>query len=230
MHDRCTYLNARSAHQHEFNNILPGRNPSNTGDRNAYSPVTSTLSYHAKRNRLHSWTTVTSMRTLTSNVRNRIPAMNIYTSKTIDRIDHTNRVRSTLNRMAGNDGDIRNIRRQLHNHRGRSYFFYPGGLCLHQIRLLPRSSAHSTLSHSVRTAKVKLQTVYTHILYPLNNLMPFMLRWFYHQGGYNRMIRKSFLRFINFLQINFKRTVGDQFNIVKARNPLPIEIYCRKPR
>ncbi|MNW02967.1 hypothetical protein D3C71_1988300 [compost metagenome] len=77
----------------------------------------------------------------------------------------------------------------------------------------------------MRTAEVELQAVYTDRFHPFNDFVPLLLLGFHHQGGDNRMIRESFLRFIDFLQVHLKRTVCDQLNVVKARYTLSIEMY-----
>ncbi|MNL37228.1 hypothetical protein D3C87_1593650 [compost metagenome] len=43
------------------------------------------------------------------------------------------------------------------------------------------------------------------------------------------MVRKSFFRFIDFLEVDLQRAVGDQLDIIEAGYALPVEMHSRKP-
>ncbi|MNI58445.1 hypothetical protein D3C73_1135570 [compost metagenome] len=130
--------------------------------------------------------------------------------------------------MPGHDRNVGNIRGELHDNRRGRHFLHPGRLRLHEIGLLAGGRAHPAFSHSVRAAEVELQPVHADVFDALDDLMPFFPLRFYHQGGDHRMIRKSFLRFIDFLQVHFQRTVGNQLDIIEAGHPLAVKIHCRK--
>ncbi|MNW54952.1 hypothetical protein D3C74_325830 [compost metagenome] len=229
MHDRRTDLNAGGSHQHEFNNILPGGNAPDPGNRNTDPTVPGTFCHHAQGNRLHCRAAIAAVRALAADIRNRVPTVDIHACQTVNRIDQADRVRAAFNRMPGDDCNIGNIRGQLYDDRCGRHFLHPGRLRLHQIRLLAGGCAHPALGHAVRTAEVELQPVYTDRFHPLDDLMPLFLLRFYHQGGDNRMIRKSLLRLIDFLQVHFKRTVRNELNVVKASYTLSVKVHCCKP-
>ncbi|MNE61474.1 hypothetical protein D3C80_1566920 [compost metagenome] len=76
------------------------------------------------------------MCTLSANMRNGVPAVNIHSRQTVNGIDQADCICAAFGRMAGNDGNIGNIRCELHNYRRGRHFLDPGRLCLYEIRLL----------------------------------------------------------------------------------------------
>ena len=117
------------------------------------------LRNHIQRDRFDRRSAVTAVRRLSVDVRIRNHRVDIDAHHRIYRVYQRNRVRAAFLRRASRRNDVRDVRRELYDHRQIRNFLDPFGDHAGVFGNLSHRRAHSALAHSVRAAEIQLKTV-----------------------------------------------------------------------
>ncbi len=148
----------------------------------------------------------------------------------VDRVDQRNCVGSALLRGLARRQDVRDVRRELDDDRDLSDLLDPLGDHTGIFRHLAHRCAHAAFAHTVRAAEIEFETVAACVLRSLDDLVPGLSFGFDHQAGDHRIIGISLLAVGHLPEIDLKRPVGDQLDIVEPDHPQRPLIESRKPR
>ena len=144
-------------------------------------------------------------------------AVQINRNNRIDRVDQRYRIGAVFFRATRWLANIGDVRRQLGDHRHTAILLAPFHDHPDIFRHLTDSRTHAAFAHAVRTAKVQLDAVGTGFFHQGQDCFPrFFFAW-HHDRSDQCAVGPAHFHFFHFAQVHFKRTVGDQLDIVKTK-------------
>ena len=135
------------------------------------------------------------------------------------RVDQAHRIRPAALGRLGRLADIGDVRGQLHDAGQARILLHPARHHLDIFRHLPHGRTHPPLAHPVRAAEVQLDPVAFGLLDALQDRFPRLLHAGHHQRHDQRPVGIVALDRLDLAQVHLKRAVGDQLDIVDAKNP-----------
>ena len=119
----------------------------------------------------------------------------------------------------------RDIRSELHDHRGPRHFLDPLGNHAGVIGHLADGGTHAAFAHAVGAAEIQLEAVGARVFGALDDVVPDLAFGIHHQGRDHGVMRVAFLDFGDLAKIGIDGAVADQFDVVEAHHALAVPIH-----
>ncbi len=225
-HGCRAHLRGARRHGDEFRRIAPGGDAADRRDGKARRfLVAGDFRNHGEGDGLHRRAAIAAVAALAVNGRFRREAVEIDRGDGIDGVDERDRVRSTLERGASRAADVRDVGRELDDHRHARVLLAPARHHLDVFRYLAHRRTHAALRHSVRTAEVEFNAICFSFFHLGKDLLPRLLLARHHERDDNGTVRPVLLDLLDLAEVDLKRAVGDQFDVVEAEQPAVRPMY-----
>ncbi len=226
MHRRRADLHAARAQHDEFRGIAPRGNAADAGDRQTRRfNVACNFGHHVQRNRLDGRATVAAVRTLAVDDRHGRHHIQIHADDRVDGVDQRHAIRTTLVGRSRTHADIADVRREFHEAWQLRALFDPARDHLYVLGHLAYRRAHATLAHAVWATEVQLDRIGAGVFDERQDPFPVAFVARHHQRDDQRAIRPVALDLGDLAQVDVKRPVGDQFDIVQACDALAVPLH-----
>ena len=158
------------------------------------------------------------MRRLTAYIGAGDEGIEVNTRNRIDCIDRRQRVGAAAFGRARDRNDIRDVGRELHQHRRPRDFFDPFRDHAGVVGHLANSASHAALAHAVRASEIELEAVRSRVLSLFYDVVPRFALRLDHQGRDDGVIRITLLHLRDLTEIYFNRTIADELDIVETHH------------
>ena len=215
-HRRRADLHIAGAKGDELRRVAPSGHAADARDRNVGRfRITRNGCHHIQGDRLDRRTAISAMCSLAVDGRLRGHLVEIDRYDRADGVDQRHGIGTAGLCGTRRIAHIRDVRRQLHDHRHAGVRLGPAGDHLDIFGDLADSGAHAALGHAVRTAEIQLHPVAFGVFHLAQDIFPARLLARHHQAGHQRPVRPGALYRLDFLKVYIQRPVGDQLDVVQ---------------